>query len=203
MSNIQINLRAPVTAKDLVQDVCTRLRSDRQFEERLRTFLANEGAQQDPDLREKVDQLERRLFHFENALNLTRAGRLQLEGDFRRGQSDHQIAGKRSVPVEIVRNVRQLWEHTNRQDPSEPTETATQRLETGDRRDLLETADSAPADAPDEPVPGPWKNGARLTANGRAEIDRRIAAGERDKDIAKALDVTRQAVNARRKKKGG
>jgi DNA-binding NarL/FixJ family response regulator len=40
----------------------------------------------------------------------------------------------------------------------------------------------------------------RLTAAGRAEVDRRIAAGESDKDIAEAVGVRRNAVHNRRKK---
>jgi hypothetical protein len=164
MSNIQVNMRCPVTAKDLVQDVCTRLRSDPRFEERLRTFLANEGANQEQDVRDAIADLQHRVRMLEYDKKYPRAGQKA---------------------------------------PTEATEAPAAALETGDRTDLLETADSAPADAPGDPVPGPWKNGTRLTANGRAEIDRRIAAGERDKDIAKALEVTRQAINARRKKKRG
>lgn len=200
MANIQVNMRCPVTAKDLVQDVCTRLRNDKRFEEKLRTFLANEGAQQDQDLREKVDELQGRLRHLEVMLHLTRPDRMQIEHDVERGKPDSEIARERSVPAEIVANVRALKRGT----ATEATEAPSEALETGERRDLLETADSGHAGAGEAPTPGPWKEStdrrAKLTANGRAEVDRRIRAGERDKDIAAAVGVTRSAVNARRRK---
>ena len=57
----QVNLRCPNTARDAVQDVCRRLRSDATFEERLRTFLANEAANQQQDVRDAIEDLQHRV----------------------------------------------------------------------------------------------------------------------------------------------
>jgi hypothetical protein len=197
MSNIQVNMRCPVTAKDLVQDVCTRLRSDPRFEEKLRTFLANEGANADQDVRDAIEDLQHRVRMLEYDKKYPRSAQSTDPMDTRdRAVEKARAAGMDTQADRIAR----LGPDGR---PTEAAEAPAAALETGDRTDLLETADSGHAPVSGEPMPGPWKNGTRLTANGRAEIDRRIAAGERDKDIAKALEVTRQAINARRKKKRG
>ena len=57
----QINLRCPNTARDCVQDLCKRLRQDATFEDRLRTFLASEAANQQQDVRDAIEDLQHRV----------------------------------------------------------------------------------------------------------------------------------------------
>lgn len=200
MSNIQINLRCPVTAKDAVQETCQRLRNDPRFEERLRTFLANEGAQQDQDVREKVDQLANDVWHLYAMLGVTNAGQTRIKHQIERGVPDRQIAADCGVPVEVVAYLRRSTGRDAPEASTAATETATQPLETGDRTDLLETADSGHTGAADRPWTVGTGQGKALTADGVAEVERRLREGQGPKAIARVVGVSSNTVQYRKKK---
>jgi hypothetical protein len=195
MTNIQINLRAPVTAKDVVQDVCTRLRNDPRFEERLRRWLSYEGANADQDVRDAIEDLQHRVRMLEATLGVTKAGQTRIKHEIERGKPDRQIAADNGVPVEIVAYLRRGMGAT------EATEAPAAALETGDRRDLLETADSGHAGAGEAYT---YKSGNRtfVTKAGEAKIREMKAAGHTAYNIAKVLGISGQGVRYRLQKMG-
>jgi hypothetical protein len=195
MSNIQINLRAPVTAKDVVQDVCTRLRSDPRFEERLRTFLANEGANADQDVRDAIEDLQHRVRMLEYDKKYPRSAQSTDPMDTRdRAVKKAREAGMDTQADRIARlgpDGRSV----------EATAAPAAALETGDRRDLLEAADSGHAGAGERYT---YKSGNRtfVTEAGRAKIREMREAGDTAYNIAKVIGISGQGIRYQLQKMG-
>jgi hypothetical protein len=195
MTNIQINLRAPVTAKDVVQDVCTRLRSDPRFEEKLRTFLANEGANADQDVRDAIEDLQHRVRMLEYDKKYPRSAQSTDPMDTRdRAVEKAREAGMDSQADRIAR----LGPDGR---PVEATEAPAAALETGDRTDLLETADSGHTG---DSEPYTRKRGSRvfITEAGERRIKEMWEASASSRQIAEQIGVSGQAIRNRLKEWG-
>jgi hypothetical protein len=195
MTNIQINLRAPVTAKDVVQDVCTRLRSDPRFEEKLRTFLANEGANADQDVRDAIEDLQHRVRMLEYDKKYPRSAQSTDPMDTRdRAVEKAREAGMDSQADRIAR----LGPDGR---PVEATEGRTEALETPDATPLLETADSGHTGDSEAYT---YKSGNRtfVTEAGRAKIREMREAGETAYNISQVIGISGQGIRYQLQKMG-
>jgi hypothetical protein len=186
-------MRCPVTAKDLVQDVCTRLRNDPRFEEKLRSWLSYEGANADQDVRDAIEDLQHRV------------RMLEYDKKYPRQSTDPMDTRDRAVEKARAAGMHTQADRIARLGPdgrpTDATESHTAALETPSASPLLETAEGGHTGDSEAYT---YKSGNRtfVTEAGRAKIREMREAGETAYNISRVIGISGQGIRYQLQKMG-